>query len=1011
MGRIVRSGPGAFLPAIMLLLALVVWPQAAHAQSGSWAVTTGGLWSDSANWTGGTVADGQGSTATFNQALAATATVDLDSPRTIGNLSFTSVSNRLWLIDDNNNPANVLTLSRSDVTAPTITVNASTRAEIATVIAGTGGLTKAGGTDGTNPGVLRLSAANTYSGTTTVSGGILRIANDAALGTSSVNVTGGGLQLTNGVTVTGRSITVSSAGNNSDGGLAMGETGTGVWAGTVTTSGGGRIGVASGVAGGTLEISGKVTGASVNISAYGTVILSAPAGTNDYSTQTNILRGTLALGAADTLPTTTILDVHQGAATGFSQEAILDLNGFSQQIGRLQNTGNLYGQATVTNSSATAGTLTVNQSTPTTYSGRITGGMSLVKSGTGNLTLAPTLIVNPGASATQENTANTFTGTTRINAGTLTLSAHSGTDSQALSQSTYDTDSAGTLSFGTMTSAGFGALSGSGGLVLENASAAAVTLSLGGGDTTSSYAAGNLSGAGGLAKVGTGTLMLSGTNTYSGNTAVSAGTLRIASTNALPGFDTAGRYSVADGATLLVGDAIDNATVATMLGTGNFAANGRIGFDTSAGDRTYSDPITGSVGVFKTGGNTLSLTGSNTLGGIRVMGGTLAFQATANLAGTGQVILNNSAVQFNGGSSNGNVSNRTIVLEGPGRIQADANQFTLSAIQGPGQLTLGPGSALFVLNSTGTYAGGTVIEAGASMAVAQNTAFGTGPIRFEGGGLRSTQGSARTLANSVTLAGNVTFLSSGANVDRDVTFTGPVAIEGGSRTITVNTSPFAGETGIFLNGVVGDAGNTLGLTKAGPGTLVLGGANTYGGATAISAGTLRLTNAAAVGGSSGLSIASGASLDLAALGSGLTLLTGQSLGGAGSILGDLVFGSGSKLVFSTTDTLAMSGGTASFFAGTPGSQFGIDDLIGISSSTPTGTYTLISGTVDTTNLDNLGSANAYDLGAGVSAYFMQGSLQVIVVPEPESMTAVAAGLAAVAAWLRRRRSGVCRVST
>ena len=116
-----------------------------------------------------------------------------------------------------------------------------------------------------------------------------------------------------------------------------------------------------------------------------------------------------------------------------------------------------------------------------------------------------------------------------------------------------------------------------------------------------------------------------------------------------------------------------------------------------------------------------------------------------------------------------------------------------------------------------------------------------------------------------------------------------------------------------------------------------------------------------------------------------------------------MFGSGSKLVFSTTDTLAMSGGTASFVAGTPGSQFRIDDLIGISSSTPTGTYTLISGTVTTTNLDNLGSANAYDLGAGVSAYFQQGSLQVIVVPEPESMTAVAAGLAALAAAFRRRR--------
>lgn len=206
--------------------------------------------------------------------------------------------------------------------------------------------------------------------------------------------------------------------------------------------------------------------------------------------------------------------------------------------------------------------------------------------------------------------------------------------------------------------------------------------------------------------------------------------------------------------------------------------------------------------------------------------------------------------------------------------------------------------------------------------------------------------------------------------------------------------------GTTLTGVISGTG---GLTFNGPGRLTLDALNTYSGSTTVAAGTLALVQAGAVGGSSGISILGGASLDVSGIGGGFSLGTGQSLGGAGSILGNLTFGSGSQLVFSQTATLTLSGGTASFFSGTPGSRFGIDDLIGLTSSTPESTYTLLSGAVDTTNLDNVGASNAFNLGGGKSAYFQSGSLQVVVVPEPGSVALALLGLGG-AAWALRRRA-------
>jgi autotransporter-associated beta strand protein len=155
----------------------------------------------------------------------------------------------------------------------------------------------------------------------------------------------------------------------------------------------------------------------------------------------------------------------------------------------------------------------------------IAGTGGLTQSGSGTLTL---------------NAANTFSGTTRAGLGTLLLA-----NSLALQNSTLNLDSAdnGAVSFGTLNAATLGGIAGSRDRVLENASNAAVALTIGNNNQAATYT-GVLSGAGSLTKVGTGVQTLSGMNTYNGGTAINAGTLLFTKTSAMPSLSGGGDYNV-----------------------------------------------------------------------------------------------------------------------------------------------------------------------------------------------------------------------------------------------------------------------------------------------------------------------------------------------------------------------------------------------------------------------------------------------------------------------------------
>jgi len=258
-----------------------------------------------------------------------------------------------------------------------------------------------------------LAGSNSYSGPTTINSGtgggcLFTVSNPNALGTTNGEVTevdnNNCVLLNNNITVSGKTINIWGTGGspstgNGNGSLQGNVGQTNQWAGIVRMGNGitqGRVGVrVSGASTGVLILSGSLRdglsasgaglGLVVNCDTVGSaVVIAAPAGVNTYSGQTAIGRGTLQLGATNTLPTNTVLNV--GSAGSVS--AVFDLNGFDQTVGGLTKSG--ANTSTILNSSLTAtNTLTINQSTTTTYPGAIAGGtaLNLAKTGAGQFTL------------------------------------------------------------------------------------------------------------------------------------------------------------------------------------------------------------------------------------------------------------------------------------------------------------------------------------------------------------------------------------------------------------------------------------------------------------------------------------------------------------------------------------------------------------------------------------------------------------------------------------------------
>ena len=314
-----------------------------------------------------------------------------------------------------------------DSNGNTITVN--------TNLVGVGGLTKAGA------GTLTLTSNNVYAGPTTISNGALSVNSITAIGSAqplgennTIDFTGasalapGALQYTGGTVNVHQNLTVASG----DYGV-VDNTGGGVMtlSGNISKDGG-----TFGLAGGNFIVSGTITGSSPNSdldigsSIYPGSATVALTSANSYNGPTVITQGSsLLTGVVGALPTSTPSAVTLGSASDtVGQINTLDLLGHSQTVSSLtasgpganqviSSNGTAVGTPAIgTGASSSKATLTVNYSgsTTDTYSGslgdtnstRLANNLGFIKEGSGTVALT---------------NANTYTGGTAVNHGTLLL--------------------------------------------------------------------------------------------------------------------------------------------------------------------------------------------------------------------------------------------------------------------------------------------------------------------------------------------------------------------------------------------------------------------------------------------------------------------------------------------------------------------------------------------------------------------------------------------------------------
>ena len=478
-----------------------------------------------------------------------------------------------------------------------------------------------------------------------------------------------------------------------------------------------------------------------------------------------------------------------------------------------------------------------------------------------------------------------------------------------------------------------------------------------------------ISGTGGLRKIGSGTLVLTATNTYTGGTTLQGGTIALGdSGDILP--DT-GSVTITSG-TFKLGNADE--TIGSLGGTGGvielFMGSGRTLTVNQSIDGTFSGILDGTDGrLVKDGPGMLTLAGTNTYtGGTTVKAGTLSFATDANLGDlSGTLTIDGGALRNTAPLI---TSRQVIIGENGATFENGGGYLTFTTpLSGPGGITR-TGGGLLTLHGNQTYEGPTVIS--------------NGHFKVQDGSLASPSVSLAagsnfyainigTYAGSITGSGN--FQSDGTNTLAGVsTYTGTTVVTSGKLVVDGSiassslTTVAAGAT-LGGHGTVGDlvVAGTLSPGNS-PGTLHAGNTEWNPGANYV----FEINNAAGTAGTNWNLLDATGTLDL-------TSLT------AGSFTIDI-----------TSLTLANVSGLATGFA--PGTSYAF--IIATASGGITG-FDAGKFLIDTSAFFN-DPANAGGFAIALSESSNSLILTYTAVPEPAEWGAIMAVALAGMLLLRRR---------
>ena len=606
---------------------------------------------------------------------------------------------------------------------------------------------------------------------------------------------------------------------------SVGGTSQTITGGSVRGAAGGALGIQQNSAGtftinSTIVDNGSATGLNVGGIGTGNAVLGNAA--NTYTGATWITRGRLSVA---TLANGGVVS-SIGASSANSSNLVLE-GGTLNYTGGSATTDR--GFTVMRSGAITGGTIQVTQSsTNLTFGGEIVSpdGAGLTKTGAGTLTLT--------------NADSSYTGVTRIDAGTLAVSKI--TDGGANSSiGASSSDSANlVLNGGELAYIG-GTDASNRGFTLQSASRISVTDA-----GTTLTLSGTATGSGGFYKNGAGTLMLAGTNNFTGDVRVNDGVLRAGSTQA---FGT-GVMTVSSATLDLAG--FSN-SVAGLVGTGDvLLGTGTLTISHGLGS-TFSGAISGLGGLTKSGAGAQALTGcgNDYTGPTTVSGGRLSVDCIRNggvassigasgAAAANLVLSNDGVLQYTGGTV---TTNRGFhIASGWGAIDvtdaAATLEFTGNVTNAAGGSLGKYGPGTLKLSGTNTFSSTLVGEG--TLIAGSSRALGSGSLAIRTGAIVDMTGFSNTvqsLGDNGTTGGELhlgaqTLTLTGANAafaGRITGTTGSIDLNAGNQTLSGCDNSYGGST--IINGGWlsvaclnnGDVNSSIGSSSADASNLVIGG--------------------------------------------------------------------------------------------------------------------------------------------------------------------------------------------